>query len=279
MVDEIDMEIWRARQTRMKNNPKNKFYEMNNDYRDDFELDEIYFEDENEDEDEDELYDNHNSLQKDISSWFTSDDHDNNVDDNEIEFNRFFENDDNPIDLLLDKVFNIDTEERKRLAEAYDDRMGISPKKTTRKYQNDEITFPINENNIDITHENELDELDELIVNDSNEVIDVNATTTFKSSKNSKSSDILFATELARISQKTKPKIQLTWKERAEQVDRIPPSGIAAWGPNGEVQDVKDAQEAAVLIAKEEIKESEDNTQLFIEKVEEVREQVILLQA
>ena len=273
------MEIWRARQTRMKNNPKNKFYEMNNDYRDDFELDEIYFEDENEDEDEDELYDNHNSLQKDISSWFTSDDHDNNVDDNEIEFNRFFENDDNPIDLLLDKVFNIDTEERKRLAEAYDDRMGISPKKTTRKYQNDEITFPINENNIDITHENELDELDELIVNDSNEVIDVNATTTFKSSKNSKSSDILFATELARISQKTKPKIQLTWKERAEQVDRIPPSGIAAWGPNGEVQDVKDAQEAAVLIAKEEIKESEDNTQLFIEKVEEVREQVILLQA
>merc|ERR1712127_1127879 len=73
-------------------------------------------------------------------------------------------------------------------------------------------------------------------------------------------------------------KLDLSWKEREDQVNQVPPRGIPAWGPNGEIEGGKDAREIAKLNAQEEISEAEELVTHFEERVEEARENVILLQ-
>lgn len=201
----------------------------------------------------------HMAVKKDISTWFTSED-DSKYDDDES-----YEQEGNPIGMFLDKVFNVDTEERKRLADAYDQRMGIKKKEKTTRY-NDDGNTPIADYIPTTITRDDYDEYDDM-----DTVIDINATST--------SETTIFETKKKSLTEPEIPEIKMSWKERAGQVERIPPSGIAAWGPNGEVMDVEDAREAAALSAKAEIAAAEERVKELLEKMENAREKVTLLQA
>ena len=195
-------------------------------------------------------------MQKDVAKWFT--DYDTSqYDDDKVDS---FEMDGNPIGLILDKLFNVDTKERRRLADAYDYNMGIKKKGTT-LYDDEDDLLPVDSFSVSSKEEG---------IGDN--VIDVDAT---PASENNDKDESMSTMEL----EVKKMKFEMSWKERAEQVDRIPPVGIAAWGPNGEITEAKDAREAAVLNAQQEIGEAGELVDRVMEKVEDSRESMILLQA
>jgi len=53
-----------------------------------------------------------------------------------------------------------------------------------------------------------------------------------------------------------RPTRKRSWEERARDVDRVPPSGVTAWGPEGEVKGGIDARSQAAIDAMEEIQDA-----------------------
>ncbi|KAL7449366.1 hypothetical protein ACHAWC_003898 [Mediolabrus comicus] len=68
-----------------------------------------------------------------------------------------------------------------------------------------------------------------------------------------------------------------SWEERALEMDRVPPRGVAAWGPNGPVSD--DVQTMAAMDAMDEIKRAKKFLEKKEEMVEDAKEEVVALKA
>ena len=68
-----------------------------------------------------------------------------------------------------------------------------------------------------------------------------------------------------------------SWEERALEMDRVPPRGVAAWGPNGPVSD--DVQAMAAMDAMEEIKRAKKFLEKKEDMVEDAKEEVVALKA
>lgn len=68
-----------------------------------------------------------------------------------------------------------------------------------------------------------------------------------------------------------------SWEERALEMDRVPPRGVAAWGPNGPVSD--DVQSMAAMDALEEIKRAKKFLEKKEDMVEDAKEEVVALKA
>lgn len=68
-----------------------------------------------------------------------------------------------------------------------------------------------------------------------------------------------------------------SWEERALEMDRVPPRGVAAWGPNGPVSD--DVQTMAAMDAMEEIKRAKKFLEKKEDMVEDAKEEVVALKA
>jgi len=68
-----------------------------------------------------------------------------------------------------------------------------------------------------------------------------------------------------------------SWEERALEMDRVPPRGVAAWGPNGPVSD--DVQRMAAMDAMEEIKRAKKFLEKKEDMVEDAKEEVVALKA
>lgn len=68
-----------------------------------------------------------------------------------------------------------------------------------------------------------------------------------------------------------------SWEERALEMDRVPPRGVAAWGPNGPVSD--DVQTMAAMDAMDEIKRAKNFLEKKEEMVEDAKEEVVALKA
>ena len=68
-----------------------------------------------------------------------------------------------------------------------------------------------------------------------------------------------------------------SWEERALEMDRVPPRGVAAWGPNGPVSD--DVQTMAAMGAMDEIKRAKKFLEKKEDMVEDTKEEVVALKA
>ena len=68
-----------------------------------------------------------------------------------------------------------------------------------------------------------------------------------------------------------------SWEERAMEMDRVPPRGVAAWGPNGPVSD--DVQTMAAMDAMDEIKRAKKFLSKKEDMVEDAKEEVVALKA
>ena len=68
-----------------------------------------------------------------------------------------------------------------------------------------------------------------------------------------------------------------SWEERALEMDRVPPRGVAAWGPSGPVSD--DVQAMAAMDAMEEIKRAKKFLEKKEDMVEDAKEEVVALKA
>lgn len=68
-----------------------------------------------------------------------------------------------------------------------------------------------------------------------------------------------------------------SWEERALEMDRVPPRGVAAWGPNGPVSD--DVQTMAAMNAMDEIKRAKKFLEKKEDMVEDAKEEVVALKA
>ena len=78
-----------------------------------------------------------------------------------------------------------------------------------------------------------------------------------------------------RVSPTRTPKRELSWEDRALAVERVPPAGIDAWGPGGDVG--MDARTKAIYDALEDIGQAKQRVEERQKKVEQASEQVSIL--
>jgi hypothetical protein len=232
-----------------------------------------------------------------IDDWFDEEDEDKPKRD---------ESDTSPLINMLDKVFQIDPNEVKYQADDYNRRIGLdkqknklksrmgsksTPKKRTRKG----YAYPYDEDNDDDLYEIiEIDPTQDIDDNqkeaadiDSNSqdindvqkngvesklskdvnVIDVEATVTTPISKVEDKGE--------RRTNSNRNSRKQTWEDRAASYERIPPKGVMAWGPDGEM-DV-DARTYAAMCAMEEIENAKTVFSTKEEAVNEAEQNLIQL--
>jgi hypothetical protein len=66
----------------------------------------------------------------------------------------------------------------------------------------------------------------------------------------------------------------LSWEERAEAMERIPPAGLEGWGPTGPLPNGLDARQQAALEAQQEIKDAEQMVAELREIAQEIAQDV-----
>ena len=190
-----------------------------------------------------------------------------------------------PVVNLLDKVFGVDPEEVESQAKEYDSKLGLNSNKLNSdnkikrgRERRKGYAYRMENDNVDTSSSTKNDEIypkmnprmDDTTTKpkntDNNDVIDVEATVSQpimpkkKKEPNTKSA------------YNTK-----NWKDRAEDMQRVPPGGIPAWGPNGLMNE--DALTVAVNQAKEEIQIAEQKVTEKQEKVSNAEQDIFVLKA
>ena len=83
-----------------------------------------------------------------------------------------------------------------------------------------------------------------------------------------------------RAKRSKKKRRRRSWEDReSEDIDRVPPSGVQAWGPEGEVMGGIDARTHAALMAMKDIQEAEKRVEEKEELVVDAEERVLVLKA
>ena len=192
------------------------------------------------------------------SSWFSDDD----------EESRAFSSKNqksSPIINLLDAVFQVDSEEVQVQADDYNRKLGldrgrISSSKSSTKRRRKGYAYPYTSEdngdrpNVPYEYNSEREPGGEKSI-DIN-VIDVEATIqTTSSQRKSKESEL-----------NGRQKKQQSWEERAQAYEKVPPSQVKAWGPEGEIDGGIDIRTYAARIAIEDIQRARN----VFEKKEEL---------
>lgn len=188
-----------------------------------------------------------------------------------------------PVVNLLDKVFGVDPEEVESQAKEYDSKLGLNnnkmknDNKMKKERRRKGYAYRMENNNAASSSSTKIDEIypninsriDDTITQPNNtddtDVIDVEATVSSPMMPKKKEPKTKYAYN-------TK-----NWKDRAEDMERVPPSGIPAWGPNGLMKE--DALTVAVNQAKEEIKLVEQKVIEKQEKVSNAEQEIFVLKA
>ncbi|GAX24406.1 hypothetical protein FisN_4Lh541 [Fistulifera solaris] len=155
---------------------------------------------------------------------------------------------------VVDAFLGIDRDELQSQAKDYEKRMGIDRNSPSRRRRRDR---PIPEEIKQSARYNPLD-LDEASVFD-DDVIDTTAN----------------RVETPKGSEEEIPVIELSWEERALAIERVPPDGIPAWGPTGELD--FDARTKAVMDALEDIATAKDRVENRKKRVDECREELSII--
>lgn len=227
--------------------------------------------------------------QSDVSSWFEENDDYEDSDDitNERDQIKRYANKQNvspsssssssPIINILDSMFLINPDQIKNQAEDYDRRLGLGGGKNTRnngairkRRKNFAYPYVPNDeseefNRRDIRSIGSDDEVE--IAKETNDVIDVEATV--QPADSSK----------AAYKQKGKEgkRKQVSWEDRAAAYERVPPKGIMAWGPEGEIDGGIDARTYAAKTAMEEIAAAKKMFELKESNVSETEKELLQL--
>ena len=165
-----------------------------------------------------------------------------------------------PIINILDKVFQVDPDEVKYQAEDYNKRLGLDKKKRSRDFERNRNGskprkgYAYRYANADdkVEHEKFAEAASEnsrpSIFKEDNNIIDVEATVQKETSEE-------------QMKKYTEPR--QSWEDRAAAYERVPPKGIKAWGPEGEIDGCVDARTYAAQTALVEI---ENAKKLFDQK-------------
>ena len=70
-----------------------------------------------------------------------------------------------------------------------------------------------------------------------------------------------------------------SWEERAIEMDRVPPRGAVAWGPNGQIGSGEDPLDRAAMEALRDIKKSKKYLERKENAVEDAKDEVVNLKA
>jgi len=77
----------------------------------------------------------------------------------------------------------------------------------------------------------------------------------------------------------SKPRRRRSWEERAIEMDRVPPRGAVAWGPNGQIASGENPLDRAAMEALGDIQKSKRFLERKESKVEDAKEEVVNLKA
>mmetsp|Transcript_21261 Transcript_21261/g.38409 ORF Transcript_21261/g.38409 Transcript_21261/m.38409 type:complete len:753 (-) Transcript_21261:481-2739(-) len=177
---------------------------------------------------------------------------------------------------FFDAIFNIDDNDMQIKAEEYNQNLGLGrkqrqpqqPQRGRRGYaypytdKDEARSFTQSYNDDD----DDFDEIDDVIDVDHLVDLEREAALAFRSREQSSSKD----------DEQRKGK---AWEERAQAIDRVPPKGVAAWGPMGEVIGGVDIRTAAALEAMEEIREAKRKLENKQERAIDAEEKLIILKS
>jgi hypothetical protein len=156
---------------------------------------------------------------------------------------------------FVDAFLGIDRDALQSQAKDYEKRMGIDRKSPSRRRRRER---PMPEE-LEQPARYDPPDLDEASVFDDN-VIDTTAN----------------KVETLRLSEEDEvPVIELSWEERALAIERVPPAGIPAWGPTGELD--FDARTKAVIDALDDIATAKDRVENRKKRVDDCREELSIL--
>ena len=165
---------------------------------------------------------------------------------------------------FLDEMFKVDRSEMNDNAEAYNRQLGRgftrienrnqSTGQRSRAGSNRASKYEHNESDYDV------DEID-FTTSESNSydvVVDVDA-------------------QFDEVQAKPSPRTTRTWEERSIAYERVPPAGVTAWGPAGDLG--IDARIKATLDALEEIRDAKRKVDFKVEKETDAKEDIIILKS
>lgn len=159
---------------------------------------------------------------------------------------------------IVDAFLGLNRDELQKQAKDYEQRMGIKREAPTRRRRRERPMPDVAERAL----RNEPADFDEPKVPIYDDVIDTTANSVEPSGKVEELGDEL-------------PMIELSWEERALAIERVPPAGIPAWGPNGELG--FDARTKAVMDALEDIAGAKEIVENRKKRVADCREEMTIL--
>lgn len=83
--------------------------------------------------------------------------------------------------------------------------------------------------------------------------------------------------EVEEVRPKPPPRKERTWEERALAYERVPPAGVPAWGPSGDLG--IDARTKATLDALEQIRDAKNKVDMKEARVKEAKEEIVIVKA
>jgi hypothetical protein len=194
------------------------------------------------------------------SSWFVEDDAPDYVDQDDFEEERRRpsrqgrqkKSNGNPIVNFLDGLLDMDREDMEARAELYEQNVGRRPKPQERAPRR----RPGNAYRFDDDDFNDADDEDDDIV------VDV---------------EIEEETDAQQEEEATPTKPRMSREERSRRLDRVPPAGVAAWGPSGDLG--IDARTQAMLDGLEELRAARAQLALKTERAKLARDEIVILRA
>lgn len=197
----------------------------------------------------------------DVSSWF--DDDDVYVDADQ----RRYEDDDlprpnrrsrqksssNPIVKFLDDLLDVDREDMATRADLYEVNVGRRrPKPDERPPRR----------RSDRGYKYDAEDFDDIMDEDDSVVVDIE----------------IEEEAIASPEKEEKPqKSRMSWEERSRRLEQVPPAGILAWGPSGDLG--IDARTKAMLDAMEDLRDAREQLKLMTERTNLARDEIVILRA
>ena len=178
----------------------------------------------------------------------------------------------------IEKFMGLDAEQRELLAREYDLRMGLVPRDSTVPLRKD-----VQDDNFqEMDNVYEMEDVYDVQIKPSKADSPKEVSTRRSSSTRDEAQELVdrmfeqkkqeaIAQQQATTAKKERT---MTWEERAEAMERIPPPGLEGWGPNGPLPPGVDARRQAVLDAQQEIREANELVAELRELAKEVAEDV-----
>ncbi|CAJ1943082.1 unnamed protein product [Cylindrotheca closterium] len=210
-------------------------------------------------------------VSKSVSSWFTGsedNDEDDDFDDRSSKRRRRKESSTFSPFNIVDRFFGVDRDEMQYKADIYNEKMGLGMKRRS-SFRNGSRERTRRQTPRRPGYAYKYDEEDE---EELNPIVDIGMDTPVEDA--SETVDVQ-NTEAEMPSMSTRKRKEKTWEERSLAVERVPPAGISAWGPSGEMP--CDARTKAIMDALEDIQTARQKLERRLKKEALAKEEIMIL--